>query len=123
MTLSIPTLCAFLGTALMAIAIFAPRRSIASNAAATPALRLPVFDWHTIPAPSADLPVAAEPPPYAPSWPELVDPAAVGLDATSRGALARALVACDGDWALTLVAAALRDEPDAGVREIFLENG
>lgn len=126
MTLQIPTLLALLGTALMAVAIFAPRRSAAparvSFAAPT---RAAAARW--APAPAVELPespafeaaAVAEPDPEPepePAWPALVDPRAAGCDLSARLALIDALTSLRGPWADAILERAWAEERDILLR-------
>jgi hypothetical protein len=124
LTVQIPVLLALLGTALMAVVIFAPTcgaRAVTISLApphASPELSswgpAPTAHWDT-PSTSA----AWEPPPVvdAPLWPTLVDRRACDCDATARLALVDALATLRSSWSDTILRRALDDEPDAAVRE------
>jgi hypothetical protein len=119
MTLEVPTLLAFLGTTLTAVAILAPRKLPAPLpaplGAGTPALA-PRDDWRPAyaPSPQASLPQVIPP---APTWPELVDPRAAGVDPTTRRALIEALGSVRADWARAVLQRALDDESEPVLRE------
>ena len=134
MTLQIPTLLALLGTALMAIVIFAPRRppvtATATVSFAPPLAPPPVERW--MPAPVEDDAFGAEPmfvsePVFAPEpepepatlhvgWPELVDPTAAAATPDTRLRLAEALGAVRSPWALAVLEHARGEEPEPSVR-------
>ena len=125
LTLQIPMLLALLGTALMAVVIFAPTR-VATPAAISfaPPPAPPLFDqWQPLPSeycePLADEPFA--PPPLATvstgaAWPAMVDQRASGCDAAARLGLVEALAAVGTPWSETILRHALDDEPDPAVR-------
>jgi hypothetical protein len=106
-----PILLALLGTALMAIVIFAPQvRPAAVSVSFAPPLSELVPDR----APS-DMPdtLAA---PALPTWPRLIDPRAAPCDAAARLALVEALAAVRRPWADAILARAAEDESDPQVR-------
>ena len=113
LTPQIPMLLALLGTALMAVVIFAPAPAAATVTVslaplpAPPPFESPPFErW--------------EPPPTAreaPAWPALFDARAAGCDAASRLALVDALATVRAPWAGAILRRALSDEPDALVRD------
>jgi hypothetical protein len=122
LTLELPTLLALVGTALMAVVIFAPR-PLAMHVAAScapPAAPAPVTHWY--PAPDEDLfAPPAEPaddavPPRA-MWPGTFDPRAAGCAAEVRLELIDALSAIRTSWADAVLRHALHDDPDASVRD------
>jgi hypothetical protein len=119
MTLEVPTLLAFLGTALTAVAILAPRKMPAplpdSLAVAAPVLA-PRDAWRPVYAPSAEPSLPPVTPP-TPNWPELVDPRAAGVDPTTRRALIDALGSVRAEWARALLQRALDDESEPVLRE------
>ena len=122
MTLQIPTLLALLGTALMAIVIFAPRRQAVTATAtlsfAPPLAPPPVERW--MPPPAEDDAFGAEPVPEAAplhvGWPELVDPTAAAATPDTRLRLAEALGAVRSPWALAVLEHARGEEPEPAVR-------
>jgi hypothetical protein len=133
LTLQIPTLLALLGTALMAVVIFAPAPvaakvtlSLAPPLAPSPS---PLERWAPPPpvlSESWDLrtefPIDvihddATVAQAAPAWPALVDPRAANCDAAARLALADALATVRAPWADAILQRALDDEPDALVRD------
>ncbi len=135
MTLEMSTLLALLGTALTAVAIFAPRRAIpqaaSSSAPSVPFSGLverwrgaaeshPSEEWANTPPPEAVRELIAVPlnsaSPPVPAWPSLVDPRAAGCDAAARWELVDALAAVRAPWAETILVRALDDEPDPDVR-------
>lgn len=127
-------LLALLGTALMAIVIFAPAPNTANatvSLAPPHAPPLPPEFWIPRYAEPADHPLDdyREPPPREPiasqtiashadlaTWPALVDARAGGCDAAARLALVDALAAVRAPWADAILRRALDDEPDARVR-------
>lgn len=122
MTLQIPTLLALLGTALMAVAIFAPKRVAATPAVsfAPPLGAPPVERWTP---PLADDPFPMPEPiveprlvERRPGWPQLLDASAVDCDATARLALVDALARLHTPWAEAILTCAEEDEPDELVR-------
>jgi hypothetical protein len=125
LTLQIPMLLALLGTALMAVVIFAPSRAPApvTVSFAPPPIPPPPFEqcepygsepWE----PPAIEPVAVPPPAAVASaaWPALVDPCASGCDAAVRLGLVEALGAVRTPWAEAILRRAMDDEPDPAVR-------
>jgi hypothetical protein len=140
MTLEMPTLFALLGTALMAVAVFAPRR-VACSAAAAPALQVPRFvevrhdvaegprrvaemqdEIDVWPSSNARDELTgsvlfgdANAPPV-PTWHLLVDPRAAACDAAARWELVDALAAVRAPWAEAILVRALDDESDPDVR-------
>jgi hypothetical protein len=103
MTMTLPTLLALVGAALMAIAILAP---------------------HRLPPPSAYLSAPPEPGQISalpgagiaePSWPQLVDPVATYCNADARRALVDALALLETPWSLAILRQALADETDSAV--------
>jgi hypothetical protein len=137
LTLQIPMLLALLGTALMAVVIFAPSRlprpvtiSLAPPYGSSELTRwepAPAAHWDAPPArepweppaPGDDWEIsAAEPPPSdAPLWPTLVDRRACDCDATARLGLVEALATVRSSWSETILRRALDDEPDPAVRD------
>ena len=125
-TAQIPIVFALLGTALMALAIFAPERA---RPVATVSFAPPTDPFTSAPAESFTS-AAAEP--FAPAtadsfapgavassepgWPGLVDPRAAGCDAVARLALVDALAAVRAPWAEAILQRANGDEPDPLVR-------
>jgi len=110
LTLQLPTLLALLGTALMAVVIFAPAPSAAkvTVSLAPPAAPLPLERWEV---PRAE---------RGPTWPALVDARAASCDEASRLALVDALVTVRAAWADAILRRALDDEPDALVRDAIV---
>ena len=125
LTLQIPMLLALLGTALMAVVIFAPCRvpSPVTTSFAPPASPPPFEQWEPLPIaqweppalercdPPGDEPVAA-----VAAWAALVDPRAAACDAAARLGLVEALASIGTPWAEAILRRALDDEPDPGVR-------
>jgi hypothetical protein len=103
LTLQIPMLLALLGTALMAVVIFAPSRVAAP-------VTISFAPPHTL---AADPCARAEA-----TWPALVDHRAANCDTTARLALVDALVAVRTAWADAILRHALDDDPDRSVREL-----
>jgi hypothetical protein len=102
MSLTIPQLLVMLGTALLAVALFAPRMRIDPK---LPAVAVVAAVLEKIAAPqAASLPVA---------WPELVDVHAAHLDDGARRALLEALVAIGEPWCVPILRAARAEERDA----------
>ena len=94
MSAQVPLILLTIGTALGALALFAPARAPA--------------------APKVSAFIAPLEP--APQWPMCVDPRAAGCDATARVDLAEALAALDSAWAAAVLRQAIDDEPDPAVR-------
>lgn len=124
LTLQIPMLLALLGTALMAVVIFAPSRVPARSGFAAPGAisfapppAPPVVERWDPPADPMVSPADAWPA-VAPeaAWPTLVDHRAAGCDAHARCALVDALATIATPWADAILRRALDDEPDAAVR-------
>jgi len=120
LTLQIPMLLALLGTALMAVVIFAPSRALTPVAVsfAPPPTPPPLEKWETCRFEPWEPPVA--PPPTAAAtaaWPALVDPRASACDAAARLGLVEALGAVRSPWAEAILRQAMDDEPDPVVRD------
>ena len=121
MTLQIPALLMLLGTALLAIVIFAPRRparAAATVSYAPPIAPPPVERWSP---PHTDDGVFApdlffEPPARTVTWPELVDPAALGAPGQTRANVVEALGALRTPWALAVLERARDEESEPLVR-------
>jgi hypothetical protein len=96
----LPALLALLGTALLAVAIFAP-----------PALARPVAVAFPPPVNERAVERRAEP-----TWPLAIDARAAACDATARLVLADALASVRAPWADAILAGALEDEHDDAVR-------
>jgi hypothetical protein len=94
MSAHVPALLMLTGTALTAIAIFAPRE----------------------PARPANVSPLLAPPELPPGWPERIDPGAAGCDCATRIELAEALGAVASPWAAAVLRQALDEEPDVAVR-------
>jgi hypothetical protein len=108
-----PTLLAFIGTGLTAIAVFAPGRPRPATVSFAPPGEPPAFERWT-PPPASDDP---EPPrPSSPVWLALVDPSADGSDVTVRLALVEALAALATPWADAILRHVLDEEPEPQVR-------
>lgn len=119
MTLQIPTLLALFATALMAVAIFAPKRPAeATLSFAPPASRAEaeVERWSPSPAALPSWSIAEPPTPREPAWPSLVDERAAGCDREARLALVDALATVRAAWADSILSHALADETEASVR-------
>lgn len=133
MIAQLPTILALLGTALLALAIFAPPRaaggpivSFAPPIIAAPLERSPFDPFPTAPTgtppadafafdePVLDEPVLDEFGPE-PSWPALVDPRALGCDAAARLGLVEALLAVRAPWADGILRRAADEERDPPV--------
>ncbi len=113
LTLPIPTMLAFIGTSLTAIAVFAPERPRAATVSFAPPIEPPPVErWLPPPAPGDD--EAASP--RTPGWPALVDPRADGSEVAVRLALVDALVALATPWADAILRRALDEESDPQVR-------
>jgi hypothetical protein len=112
LTLHIPMLLALLGTALMAVVIFAPSRVPAPPTISFSPLPAPsaIERWEPLPPEPAS---AAEP---APAWPALIDRRASRCDAAARLGLVEALASVRTPWAEAILYAALEDESDPSVR-------
>jgi len=137
LTLQIPMLLALLGTALMAVVIFAPSRvpRPVTISLAPPHASPDITRWEPAPAAHWDAPPltdpweppalgdawetsATEPPPAdAPLWPTLIDRRACDCDATARLGLVDALATVRSAWSETILRRALDDEPDPAVRD------
>ncbi len=112
LTLHIPMLLALLGTALMAVVIFAPTRVPApvtmsfSPPPAPPAIeRWAHHQTEPVPA-SVD----------TPAWPALIDRRAADCDVAARLGLVDALASVRTPWSDAILYAALDDEPNPSVR-------
>ena len=120
LTLQFPMLLALLGTALMAVVIFAPSRAAATpvtTSFAPPAT--PAFEpWRP---PEADPWGFESTAVRIATWPALVDPHASGCDAAARLGLVEALAAVRTPWAEAILQRALDDEPDSAVRDAVAE--
>ena len=92
--MSVPTLLALAGTALMAVAIFVPIRSAIGDRKLTKV------------ADRAD----------RPHWPELVEPSAAYCDVAARLDLVDALASIASPWAAGVLRAASDEETDPSVR-------
>lgn len=107
MSAQLPTILALLGTALLALAIFAPPRAAGGPAVSfAPPIAGPV---------ERTLPAEPWQPPGEPSWPGLVDPRAAGCDAAARLALAEALLAVRAPWAEAVLRRAAAEEREPSV--------
>ena len=119
-TIALPVLLALAGTALLTVALFAPRRQRAAvpvSFAPGPAER-----W----TPPLDEPwgfaVLSEPQAAAtlpPQWPALVDPRAANADAATRCALVDALRAVATPWAEAILDRARTEESDPAVLQLL----
>jgi len=118
LTLHVPMLLALLGTALMAIVIFAPAPVAATVTAsfAQPPAPPPVEFWSPLPADPFP-PLVASAQTRTPTWPALVDSRATSCDVAARLALVDALATVRTPWADAILHRALDDEPDDGVRD------
>jgi hypothetical protein len=111
--LHVPTLLALLGTALMAVVIFAPAPAVVPRSAASELFSPLPFEAF---AAAGIVPLPELPPPSSVVWPTLVDPSAAQCDAGVRLALVDALAAVRTPWADAILRQALGEEPDARVR-------
>jgi hypothetical protein len=119
LTMQIPMLLALLGTALMAIVIFAPSRSLApvsislSPPPAPPAVErwdaAATMAWETAERDSATA-----------AWPTLIDPRAADCDRAARLLLVEALATVRTAWSETILQRAVEDEPDQAVRDAVI---
>jgi hypothetical protein len=94
-TAHVPTLLVLTGTALTAVAIFAP---------------------HALPPPSPAVSALLLPPETSATWVQQIDPAAFAFDARARVDLIDALAAVGTPWADAVLRQASSDDPDARVR-------
>jgi hypothetical protein len=127
LTLQIPMLLALLGTALMAVVIFAPSRApapVTVSFAPPPKPPPPFEQWDPYGSEPWEPPAREEPgvvpPPAAvasEAWPALVDPRASGCDAAVRSGLVEALGAVRTPWAEAILRRAMDDERDPAVRD------
>jgi hypothetical protein len=125
LTLQIPMLLALLGTALMAVVIFAPSRvpappttSFAPPFAPPRAEHWgapPAFDAWDSPA-AVDLPWTSIEDSATPAWPMLIDRRAEKCDAAARLGLVEALAAVRTPWSEAILRRALDEESDPAVR-------
>jgi len=130
LTLQTPMLLALLGTALMAVVIFAPSRVAAPVGTPfapphpPPAVERwepsPAFEpWEPAPGFECAAAVATEPL-DAPLWPTLIHRRAAGCDPAARLALVEALAAVRSPWSDAILRRALDDELDGSVREAVI---
>ena len=128
LTLQIPTLLALLGTALMAVVIFAPapveaKVTMSLAPPFMPPLAPSSFERWASAQPDVhdawSLP-PENPPQASPTWPTLLDPRAASCDAAARLALVDALATVRAPWADAILHRALDDEPDALVRDAIV---
>lgn len=119
LTLQIPMLLALLGTALMAVVIFAPSRvpTPVTTSFAPPPAPPPFEHWQLPPIEQWDAPIVATASTDTATWPALVDHRAANCDAPARLGLVEALAAVRSGWSESILRRALDDEPDAAVRE------
>jgi hypothetical protein len=96
----LPALLALLGTALLALAIFAP-----------PAEQRPLVVSYAPPVTERAVERRTEP-----AWPRAIDARAAACDASARLALVDALAAVRAPWAEAILTRALDEEHDAAVR-------
>jgi hypothetical protein len=127
LTLQLPMLLALLGTALMAVVIFAPAPVTATvtTSFAPPAAPPRAEFWSPSPRDtlstdsfSAEAFSRDVSPP--PAWPALVDSRAARCDAAERLALVDALAAVRTSWGDAILHRAVDDEPDDGVRDAIV---
>ena len=121
LTLQFPMLLALLGTALMAVVIFAPSRVPAEMTMSfAPSPTPPAVErWE--PSPVIE---CWEPEPaiaHEPAWPALIDRRASGCDAAARMDLVKALAAVRTPWSEAILHRALDDEPDPTVHSAVVE--
>jgi len=116
LTLQIPMLLALLGTALMAIVIFAPSRAPApANVSFAPPPAPPLAE-HWEPWAAVESAVAPVRESHSPGWPLLIDRRAENCDAAARLGLVDALAAVRTPWSEAILRHALDEEPDPSVR-------
>jgi hypothetical protein len=116
----IPIVLALLGTALMAVVIFAPAKTPSPTVAITapPPFVTPwVRDEPPLPL-SAFVPRSEA---SAPTWPLRVDPRANGIDAPGRIALVHALADVAQPWAEQILACAAMEEHDPAVLAVLAQ--
>ena len=113
MSVGLPTLLALTGTALMAVAIFAPYR-LPPPTPIEPVLRA-TEENAVPPAPEAGI-SATIAPASGPTWPALIEPAARSCDATARLDLIDGLRTIDSPWSREILIAARAEENDPAVR-------
>jgi hypothetical protein len=124
LTVQLPTLLALLGTALMAVVIFAPKAPAVSVAAScAPPGAPPALEHWTPPAQTSEMPAFEPAAPerrfdlrVAAAWPALIDPSAAGCDSDTRLALVDALGALGTPWAAAILERAWLDDPDEAVQ-------
>ena len=124
LTVQLPTLLALLGTALLAVVIFAPKApAVPVAASCAPPSAPPALERWTPPQQLAELPDLPAPAvervrdlPAAAAWPGLVEPSAPGCDSDTRLALVDALGALRTPWAAAILERAVRDDPDEAVQ-------
>lgn len=106
------TLLVLAGIALMAVAIFAPRRLASTVSVASS------------PTPAGAAPLGArsayDEPLRPPRWPQLVEPSAAALDVAARIDLVDALAALDSAWSESVLRQALAEEADPTVRSAIV---
>lgn len=95
MTAHLPTLLVLTGTALTAVAIFAPRK---------------------LPPPSPAVSALLLPPDAVAAWLQNIDPAAFACDRAARIDLVDALTAVGAPWADAILRQVVDDDPDPRVR-------
>ncbi len=109
----IPSLLAFIGTGLTALAVFAPGRPRAAKVSFAPPLEPAPFErWAPTPAPGDPEPPRRS----APCWPGLVDPSTDAGDVAVRLALIDALIELATPWADAVLRRAVDEEADPQVR-------
>jgi hypothetical protein len=124
LTVQLPTLLALLGTALVAVVIFAPKApAVPVTASCAPPSAPPALERWTAPAHIAALlevgltaPERGLDSPAPPQWPALVESGAGACDRAVRLALLDALDALRTPWAEAILERALRDDPDDAVQ-------
>lgn len=95
MTVHLPTLLVLTGSALTAVAIFAP---------------------HKLPPPSPAVSALLLPPGIVPAWLQRIDPAAFACDPAARLDLVDALAAVPAPWSEIILRQARDEDPDPRVR-------
>ncbi|HEY0382811.1 MAG TPA: hypothetical protein VGC72_11465 [Candidatus Elarobacter sp.] len=132
LTVQMPMLLALLGTALMAVVIFAPSRIPAQATTAFPPgpAQPTVERWEPLetdgwepPRTDAWEPPLPESPATArtPVWPASIDARAAACDASARLELVQALATLRSPWADAVLRRALDDEPDPSVHAAVVE--
>lgn len=115
MIAQLPLLLALSGTALTALAIFAPARIASDDPVVSfaPQVAAPLGRWSSSHVHEAHVPAAQV---SEPIWPELVDASARACDAATRVALVEALATVRAPWADAILHQAQAEESHARVR-------